>query len=89
MKPIKLTDSTRTVGKPEEWVEELDGPIMELDVYDYVDDLTGIRFMRTGWVLEPEDLVNIASGLGVIWLDIAGTTFPVIRLETTKIDPPS
>lgn len=83
MKPITITDATRRVTKPSEWVEELDGPILDLDIYDYVDDLTGIKFMRTGWVLEEQDFANMIGG-GVLWLDIAGVTFPVIRLGTSE-----
>lgn len=70
MKPVPLSDKTRTVGKPADWIDELDGECLSLDVYDYIDDITGISFMRTCWELE--------SGQR-IWLDIAGKHFPVIK----------
>lgn len=86
MTPVPIIDKTRTVGPPKDWVPELDGPCLSIDVFDTVDELTGIKYMRTAWRLEPEDIQHLNKN-GVLWLDISDLTgkgiFPVIRIFTS------
>jgi hypothetical protein len=79
VKNLKLADETRSIGKPEDWDEALDGPCLTISVHDFVDPLTGVPFMLTAWTPEPDELQRLNEGRP-LFLAISGRTHPVIKL---------
>ena len=79
MDNIAFTDETRNIGKPVDWVEELDGPCISISVHDFVDDHTGLPFMMTAWRPDAGELARLNSGEG-LYLCISGKAHPVIKL---------
>jgi hypothetical protein len=76
MYPSKLTDATRSLGKPVDW----DGTHTEcetLDIFDY--DTDNGHFMLSAWTLEPEELERLNNG-GYVYLHIRGRSHPVVSL---------
>ena len=79
MQNVTFTDETRSIGKPQDWIEELDGPCVGISVFDFVDAQTGVPFMMTAWVPEPDELARLNAGKP-LHLAISGRVHPVIKL---------
>ena len=77
MIPQTLLNETRSIGKPRDWDEEINGPCDSLSVYDY-EDQAG-NHMVSGWRPTEEELQSLNNG-GYVWLEICGTIHPVIKL---------
>jgi len=78
MKPLKFADRTRSVGKPEGWDEELDGPCETLDIYDHIDVQTGANIMFSLWRPDMSELQALLNG-GAVRLGIFGVGHPVVN----------
>jgi len=76
MKPVKLTNATRTLGAPGNW-SEADGECESLDIFDYQSENGNV--MASAWMLEDEDIEQLKSG-SMIWLHIYGQQHPVVAL---------
>jgi hypothetical protein len=87
-------DGARPIGKPADWVPELDGECGTIYVIDAVDTLSGMNIMYSLYKPTPEDLVALNAG-GCIRLGIMGRTHPVFQLgvlgphtcEVAKVEP--
>lgn len=80
MNPVRLTDATRSLGKPRDWKDE-EGSCETLDIFDY--DAGNGHFMVSGWRPEPEELEVLNNG-GFVFLHIRGTEHPVVALTVAQ-----
>jgi hypothetical protein len=75
--PRKLTDATRSMGKPSDWDDSL-GECQSLDIHDTVDEKDN-PIMISAWALEEGELEKLAAG-APLFLRIYGTGHPVVAL---------
>lgn len=70
----------RVIGKPREWVDELDGDCLSIYVVDTVNTLTGLPQMHSVYQLTDEEIAELQKG-GVVRLTIVGMSqHPVFQL---------
>lgn len=62
---------SRTIGKPVDWNEELDGPCLAIHVCDTIDTLTGLPVQFTLFKLSDNEIAALAAG-GLLRLGIVG-----------------
>lgn len=77
MRPMKLTDATRSMAAPADW-DEAAGECETLDIHD-ADDGHGNPVMVSAWQLDPGELEKLAAG-APLYLRIYGTSHPVVSL---------
>jgi len=77
MIPMKLTDATRSMTKPENW-DPARGECLTLDIHDAKDE-TGAPIMVSAWQLEDGELKKLRDG-APLYLRIYGTQHPVVAL---------
>lgn len=70
---------SRRIGKPRDWVNELDGECGSIYVTDAVDMLSGQNFMYSVYKPTPDDIAALLNG-GAIRLGIMGHSHPVFNL---------
>jgi len=70
---------TRSIGKPADWINELDGNCGTIHVVDHFDEHLGHNIMYSVYKPTPEDIAAIVAG-GGIRLGIHGTSHPVFQL---------
>jgi len=80
MQHHKITGSTREIGRPAGWVDELDGPCGSVHVRDEIDVQSGANVMWTLWKPTLEDL-DVLRGGGMLKLGIMGRVHPVICMD--------
>jgi hypothetical protein len=73
MKSIALTDRTRSLGAPENWNVDRDGPCRTLEICDHE------GFMISAWAPTDAERARIAAG-APIFLHIQGYTHPVVAM---------
>ena len=73
-------DKTRTIGRPEGWIDELDGPCGEVFVLDYHDEHLNVNKMLTFYKLTDDEIRALAQG-GSLRLGIMGVQHPVIQMH--------
>lgn len=76
MKPCKLTDATRSLGKPSDW-DSSKGECETLDVHDLSTE--NGNFMISIWELDDEDM-DVLTKTRRISLWVRGVDHPVISL---------
>ena len=76
MTPAKLTDATRSLGKPADWNDDK-GSCDTLDIFDY--DSENGHFMLSAWQPELEEL-EVLNNNGFVYLHIRGTNHPVVAI---------
>lgn len=79
MNPQPLSDATRSLGKPDDWNEERDGPCETLDIFDNIDEL-GRNQMISAWKPTDDELKRLNDG-HFAYLHIYGTRHPVVALH--------
>lgn len=68
------------IGKPKDWVEELDGPCAAIYVSPSIDEQTGLNELHSIYKPTPDELIALCQG-GVIRLTICGMKqHPVFKL---------
>jgi hypothetical protein len=72
---VRLKATTRTLGPPPGWDQELDGPCGFLHIVD--DLLNGSSVMMSGWKPAPEELAALNAG-GFVALGVVGTVHPPV-----------
>lgn len=72
-------EGDRPIGKPRDWVDDLDGECGVIYVADAVDTLSGHNFMYSVYKPTPEELAALNAG-GALRLGIIGTSHPVFNL---------
>ena len=75
-----IRGETRRPGAPEDWDENLDGPVVGLPIRDEVDLQSGHNVMYSLWYPTPEELAILNSGGGVR-LGVMGYSHPVVNME--------
>jgi len=70
---------TRPIGKPSDWIPELDGNCGTIHVVDHLDEHLGHNIMYSVYMPTNEDRAAIAAG-GGIRLGIHGNRHPVFQL---------
>jgi hypothetical protein len=76
-------DESRRIGKPKDWVSELDGECGDIFVMDAIDTLSGQNFMYSLYKPTPEDLAALNNG-GALRLGIAGRSHPVFNMAVVS-----
>lgn len=76
-----IRDETRSIGKPKDWDNTLDGPCGSLSVRDEIDVQSGVNFMHSEWKLQPGELELLRDHEGVVVLRISGLIHPVVSLH--------
>lgn len=79
MQPCNFPGSI-TIGKPKDWVEELDGPCAAIYVARSVDTQTGLNEFHSIYKFSQEELDALQAG-GVFRLTICGNVHPLFRLS--------
>lgn len=74
----RITQATRTLGKPSDWDEARDGPCHGLPVRIEVLD-NGMARFTSAWLPTPPELEALAAG-GAIHLAILGATHPPVQV---------
>jgi hypothetical protein len=70
-----------TIGKPKDWIDELDGPCAAIYVALSVDDVTGMNEFHSVYKPTPDELAALCAG-GVFRLTICGLkAHPVFKLN--------
>lgn len=77
MHPGRIADATRSLGAPESWNRETNGPCGSLAIRDGVQ--RGLPHMESAWFPTPEELAALVAGAPVI-LRIVGTSHPPVML---------
>lgn len=87
MENVLFTNQTRTLGKPEKWVEEYDGPVKSISVFDYHDDQTGLPVMMTGWRPNAQELALLNAGgfIAMRICDIYGGAHPMTQMSVEPL----
>lgn len=80
------------VGKPKDWIPELDGECGTIFCLDHLDPLLGQNFKYSIYMPTPADLAALNAG-GVLRLGIMCTAHPVFNMvvlspETTALVQP-
>ena len=79
MRPAKTDGETRAMCRPADWDPALDGDVGALSIRDETDLQSGQNVMISTWVLDPGDLIALASG-APIHLKIFGRGHPVVSV---------
>lgn len=77
-------EGARHIGKPKDWVDELDGPCGALPVLNAEDLLVG-NVMYSFYQPTLEDLAALNAG-GALRMGILGTVHPVLRMCVAERD---
>lgn len=83
----KIRGETRCIGKPRDWVPELDGSCGALSVRDEIELQSGVNFMHSEWHLQEGELKLLQDHNGVIVLRISGHIHPVVSLSVEGRGP--
>lgn len=78
-------DGARYIGKPKDWVNELDGHCAALPVVDVHDPLINTNVMYSFYQPTPEDLKALNAG-GALRLGVLGNAHPVLRMCAVEAD---
>jgi len=78
MLPGRIQGATRNLGKPEGWVDDLDGPCSHLPIVDVMTD-SGINLMISHWEILPDELERLKQG-APMFLQVVGELHPPVML---------
>ncbi len=81
MKPIRMTEATRSLGAPGDWNDKA-GECQTLDIYDYEGHNGNI--MASAWMPDEEELHALRNG-AILYLHIHGKAHPVVSLSVQGI----
>ncbi|RZK45063.1 MAG: hypothetical protein EOO61_01440 [Hymenobacter sp.] len=79
MKPVQLSDATRSLGAPPDWKNE-NGPCETLDIFD--NETPEGNFMISAWQPGPDELMQLNAG-GLVYMHIRGANHPVVALTVS------